>query len=281
MKGASLPVERELAHAGGLTWQFRQCGVDRPGLPLVLLHPSPRSSAMYTAWLPALAEHGPVYAIDTPGYGGTDPLPTPPQSLADYVAPLHALLHHIAGPRALIYGSATGAQIGIAYALRQPRAVAHLVLDNAAHFTPAQRTALLEHYFPDLVPRTDGSHLTTAWRMAAATQEYFPWFEANEAHRIAPGPALPAAVHAGLCELLGAGPEWTLAYRAAFEHEDAAKVMALEVPTTVLRWQASILLPYIDQLLAHPLPPNVVRLDVPAQADARFQTLNQHLSSLR
>ena len=281
MSGAPRRVERALAQAGGLTWQFRHCGLDQPGLPLVLLHPSPRSSAMYTAWLPALAEHGPVFAIDTPGYGGSDPLPSAPLSLADYVAPLHALLQHIAAPRALLYGSATGAQIGIAYALRQPRAVAHLVLDNAAHFTPAQRAALLAGYFPDLTPRADGGHLITAWRLAAGMQEFFPWFEANEAHRVAASPAPAAAVHMGLCELLAAGPDWDRAYRAAFEHEDAANVLALEVPTTVLRWQASILLPYIDQLLAHPLPPSVGRLDVPARADARLQTLSRHLSSLR
>ena len=276
----SAVVERHVRRAGGLRWHWRECG-SGAAPPLVLLHPSPRSGAMYEAWMPALAQHGRVLAIDTPGYGGSDPLPVPPTSMADYVAPLHALLSELAGRHCVVYGSATGAQLAIAYALRHPQAVAHLVLDNAAHFDDAERAAILARYFPDLSPRDDGGHLLDAWRTVAQMAQFFPWFMADEAHRISARVPTAAEVHAGVQELLAAGPGWAQAYRCAFEHERASHVMALRAPTTLLRWEASILLPHIDRLIAHALPPNVQVLRVPAAMPERFTTMTAHLASLR
>ena len=231
--------------------------------------------------MPMLAPQGRVLAIDTPGYGGSDALPSPPTSMADYVAPLHALLQAVAGPHCVIYGSATGAQLAIAYATQHPQAVVHLMLDNAAHFNDAQRAAILARYFPDVTPRGDGSHLMAAWQMVAQMAEFFPWFMADEAHRVGTRQATAAEVHAGVQELLAAGPGWALAYRCAFEHERAAHVMALKVPTTLCRWAASILLPHIDRLLAHALPANVQVLQVPGAMPERFATMTAHLAALR
>ena len=278
-----MAIERHVRRVGGLRWHWREAGDSGEGTapPLVLLHPSPRSGAMYEGWMAALAPQGRVLAIDTPGYGGSDALPSPPSTMADYAAPLHALLQAVAGPRCLVYGSATGAQLAIAYAKLHPQAVVHLVLDNAAHFDDPEREAIVARYFPDLSPRDDGSHLLDAWRMVARMAEYFPWFMADEAHRISPRRPAAAEVHAGVQELLAAGPNWAQAYRCAFEHERAANVMALKVPTTVCRWAASILLPQIDRLLAHALPANVGVLNVPAAMPERFATMTAHLAALR
>ena len=272
-------VTRHVHVALGLHLQYRQAG-DADAPRLVLLHPSPRSSAMFEPWMGALAANFRVLAVDTPGYGGSDPLPVPPTQLADYLPPLRALLHGVAGPRFVLYGSATGAQLAIAYANTEPQQVAHLLLDNAAHFDDGERARILAHYFPDLEPRSNGSHLATAWQMCAQMTEYFPWFEADAAHRIAPGPASAAAVHAALQELLAAGPRYADAYRAAFEHERAAHVQALTVPTSLLRWQGSILLRHIDRLLQFPLSPNIRVVDVPAPMAERYATMTAHLLAL-
>lgn len=269
-------VTRHVHRAGGLHWQFRQAG--EAGAPvLVLLHPSPRSSAMFEPWMRHLAAQFRVLAVDTPGYGGSDALPTPATHLADYVPPLNALLRDVAGPRFLLYGSATGAQIAIAYSLVHPADVQHLFVDNAAHFTPDEHADIVSHYFSDLTPRADGSHLQTAWQLCQAMATYFPWYLQDDAHRFRAGTPNAAEVHAGVCELLAAGPGWAGAYRAAFDHEKAAHVMALQVPTTVFRWQGSMLLKHIDALLAHPLPAHVVGLDTPAAADARWASMQSHM----
>ena len=288
---AGVNIERHFHRAGGVLWHYRAAG-DVAAPALVLLHPSPRSSAMYEPWMQTLSAHFRVLAIDTPGYGASAPLPNSVNSansissansmltLHDYIVPLHALLQSIAGPRCTIYGSATGAQIGIAYANAQPQAVQHLLIDNAAHFDDAERDRIVARYFPDLTPRADGSHLASAWQMCAQMLEFFPWFEADEAHRIAPAPAPPAAVHASVQELLAAGPNYAAAYRAAFEHERAAHVQSLTVPTSLLRWRGSILLRHIDRLIASALPPSVRVIDIPAPLPDRYAAMTAHLLGL-
>lgn len=272
-------IERGLHRHNGLTLHYREAGRGH-ARTLVLLHPSPRSSAMFEPWMAMLAPHLHVIAVDTPGYGGSDALPTPPKQMADYVAPLHAMLSAVAGPRFMLYGSATGAQLGIAYALRHANCVAHLLLDNAAHFDDAERAHMLARYFPDLNPRSDTSHLQAAWQMCAGMLEFFPWFEANEAHRIAPQPPTAAAVHAAYTELMAAGPNYALAYRAAFEHERAEHVQALTVPTTLFRWRGSILLKHIERLCGFALPAQLKVVDIPARLDERYAAMTACLLAL-
>lgn len=275
-------VERHVLRCAGVRLHWRECG-DAAAPPLVLLHPSPRSSAMYEAWLPRLAALGfRACALDTPGYGMSDSLPAPPTHLRDYLPVLRAWVEERLGrgARPRIYGSATGAQIGIAWALAHPGDVRHLLLDNAAHFDDAERTGLLERYFPDLTPRADGSHLGTAWQLATQLAQFFPWYEANEAHRVSARVPTAGELHTGALEFLSAGPGWAAAYRAAFEHESAANVQALVVPTTLLHWAGSPILLHVERLLAHPLPANVNVLAVPAPQDQRLATIEAHLTAL-
>ena len=110
----SATIERHLRRVGGIRMHYREAGLADTPTP-VLLHPSPRSSAMYEPWMQTLSLNWRVLAIDTPGYGGSDPLVTAPTRLADFLPPLRELLQAVAGPRFVLYGSATGAQIGRAH----------------------------------------------------------------------------------------------------------------------------------------------------------------------
>ena len=67
------PVE-----GGVIQTHLRRAG---SGQPLLMLHPSPMSSAFLVPVIDLAREHFAVFAPDTPGYGGTDPLPNPAQSL--------------------------------------------------------------------------------------------------------------------------------------------------------------------------------------------------------
>ena len=116
--------------------------------------------------------------------------------------------------------------------------------------------------------------------MCAQMQQFFPWFAADETHRFA-GPPRAADVHASLFELLAAGPAYATAYRAAFEHERAEHVQALTVPTTLCRWQASILIKHIDKLLSFALPANVQVLQTPAPVLERYAAMTAHLLHLK
>jgi pimeloyl-ACP methyl ester carboxylesterase len=78
----SKATTRGYAGAAGAQLHYRELG---EGSPVILLHASPLSSEFMLGQIQALASAGyRAIALDTPGYGQSDPLPEPPQSLADY-----------------------------------------------------------------------------------------------------------------------------------------------------------------------------------------------------
>jgi pimeloyl-ACP methyl ester carboxylesterase len=243
------------------------------GVPLVLLHPSPKSSAMFLPLMAQFPTTQHVIALDTPGYGLSEPLATPAESIADYLPTLRSFFQQVAGSRIKLYGSATGAQLALGYANAYANDVAHLLLDNAAHFEDAERDAILKKYFVDLTPQVDGSHLTRLWQMCRQSLQYFPWYETNDAHRFRDTEPTAAEVQALMNEYILAGPRYAEAYKAAFNHERVEHYQSLRVPTTLLRWQGSLLLKEIDHLLTFPQPPNVRVVDVPPPMSDRFAAI--------
>lgn len=261
-------------------WHYRTAGQG----PLVfLLHASPRNSAMFGPLIELLSPHFTVVAPDTPGYGQSDALPNRPQTVADYLPAFQGFFAHICAQHALvapfaIYGTATGAQLGIAYAYTYPAEVGHLYLDNAAHFDDAARTEILQDYFPDLSPQADGSHLQQVWKMANQFFNYFPWFMNTEAHRVSTYAPTTPMIHTTVMEFLNAGPHYYDAYKAAFEHEKAENLAQVTVPTTLFRWKGAMLLPYIDDLIGRGLNPNVTVIETEAAAAARYEGICQQMT---
>ena len=256
----------------GLTLHYRE--VNRgAGLPLILLHPSPRSSAMFEPLMAMFPVTQHVIAIDTPGYGLSPPMPTPAQAIADYLPTLRGMFRQIAGPQFSLYGSATGAQLALGYANAHAGEVAHLLLDNAAHFEDAERDAIMSRYFIDITPRDDGGHLNALRQMCRQSLQYFPWFEVNDAHRFRTSVPSDAEVEAAMHDYLTAGPRYAEAYRAAFLHERAQHYQSLDVPTTLFRWRGSLLLKQIDALLKFSLPANITVVDVPAPMADRYAAI--------
>ncbi|NNL99263.1 MAG: alpha/beta hydrolase, partial [Gammaproteobacteria bacterium] len=217
------------------------------GPPLIMLHASPMSSAALAPLLQAVAGHVTAIAPDTPGYGLSDPLDDDRQDLVPYVDALDRVRAALGLERFGLYGSATGAQIGIEYARTHPQRIDYLVLDNAAHFTDAERSDITAGYFPDLTPDAMGSHLARIWTVAREQLMFFPWFMHEPATRLPGAFSDPAIVQAITMAYLGAGPGYDRAYRAAFANEDRDRLAGITVPTAILRWQGSILKPYTDR----------------------------------
>jgi pimeloyl-ACP methyl ester carboxylesterase len=231
------------------------------GQPIVLLHASPRSSEMMLPLGTLLSEHYNVIAPDLFGYGNSDPLPSPPQSIYDYVPMLKRCFTKLKLKQFALYGTATGAQLGIAYALTYPEDVTTLFLDNAAHFEEDERTAILAHYFPDFSPKLDGSHLMDLWQHILDAVVYFPWFDKTQPVAGQTADILskipPSVFQAVFKNYLEAGNNYDLAYRHAFVNEKAENVQKLTIPTTLFHWLQSPILPYVERLLAFDLPKNV------------------------
>lgn len=247
------------------------------GAPLVLLHPSPLHSQFLTPQMRALEDLCQVFAPDTPGYGQSDPLPEPGTDLSPYVAWLDAYREAIGVKRLSIYGSATGAQIAIAYGRSHPDRVNHLLLDNAVYFQEAEWQGLISRYFPDIAPQRDGSHLQVVWDMVTGLYRGFPWYEKPSS----PMPEVPTEIlHATALAYLAAGTDYDRAYRAAFKNERLEQVQALTVPTTIMRWQGSLLKTYADRFDQHAWPAHIRMKFCDAAPEARLGAIREVVMGL-
>lgn len=246
MKKAYVNIEKKLQ------LHYRTAG---KGLPIVLFHPSPRSSKMMETLGLLLSKQYRVILPDLFGYGNSDALPITISTIYDYMPYLRKAFKQLKINQLAIYGSATGAQLGIAYALTYPEDVSCLFVDNAAHFTDAQRDNILTHYFPDVTPQYDGLHLEKLWAHVVDSTKYFPWFDKSKPLDLPDAP--PSVLHDIFRDYMIAGAQYDAAYRAAFAHERGEHVQSLTVKTVIFQWLQSPLLPHINNLLEMKMPPNV------------------------
>ncbi|QHJ13854.1 Haloalkane dehalogenase [Paraglaciecola mesophila] len=289
------PVLKHYVTLGGdAPWQlhYRSQGADH--LPVVvLLHASPMSSAIMLPIMSALSDSFKVIALDTPGYGQSDPLPQfkgaqlptdrdekPDSSLTPYVQALNEFINALGLKQPLLYGSATGAQIAIEYAKAHPSSIKGMVLENAAWFKDDEREAILAEYFPDISPQKDGSHLALVWKMSSQLFHYFPWFDTSESARVGSADMPAQVIQDTLMGYLTAGENYHLAYRAAFMNERPEQLQPVTVPTHILRWPTSLLKQYVDRLDDANLPSNIQMRFAQAGMDGRFIALKQSLLSL-
>jgi len=253
------------------------CKIYGQGPPIILFHPSPNSSAMMEPFAQVLAAHHTVICPDTPGYGLSDKLNIDEPSIEDYVHRFKMLFDALHLKTFSIYGSATGAQIAIRYGIAYPESISYLFLDNCAHFTDKERLEIKANYFPDLQPIMDGSHLSKVWDIVSNLFSYFPWCFQDEAHKLS-GPApTPEVLHRIALDYLRAGPDYDLAYRAAFDHEKAEYINELTVPTTIFRWEGSILKKYTDRIFEHNLPAHIAGKIIPADRNIRNQSMSAYI----
>ncbi len=249
------------------------------GPPIFLLHASPMSARSLSPLIELLSKTHTVVAIDTPGYGSSEAPTTQPSDISTYADLIHEVQVSLRIPQIGIYGTATGAQIGIRYALDYPDDVSHLFLDNCAHFTDDERENILREYFPDLTPNTDGHHLKLVWDIASNLFKYFPWCFKEEQYKLSSPTPPPHMIHRFALDYIKSGSNYDWAYRAAFAHEDRENIAALKVPSHIFRWESSILKTYTDRIFEGPLPDNVDYSIVKATQDRHLQ-MAQSISSI-
>ncbi|MFG6441545.1 alpha/beta fold hydrolase [Roseateles sp. LKC17W] len=265
------PVDRHfLRLPGGRLLHYRTAGASQPGEPpLLLAHAGPGSSAGLVPLMQQLARHRRVIAPDMPGNGDSEPLDLPRTEIADYLAPMLALLDALGVPQVDFCGQHTGAHIGCELALRQPARVRRLVLDGLALFEPELRAQMQARYAPAMVPDDFGGHLAWAWHFVNNMFVHFPHFMQDPAHRLNHGPVPPPAVRQALVvEMLKALPSYHLAYQAAFAHPTSERLPLLQHATLLMAVDGDPLARYLDAA-ARLLPAaTVARMPREGRADA-------------
>ena len=131
------------------------------GAPLVLLHQIPRSVDEFKEVLPLLAKHRRTIALDTPGYGCSDPVEGQP-TVADYARAVVDVLDALGVDKAVFVGHHTGAIVATELAAAYPERVDRVVLSGPV-CTDAEGRIELSKWFKQWTVRKDGSHLKEKW----------------------------------------------------------------------------------------------------------------------
>lgn len=139
---------------------------DGAGMPLLLLHQTPRSVDEFAEVIPILARTRRVIAIDTPGYGCSDPVPGEP-SIADYAGATLDVLDALGVERVIAVGHHTGGFVAIEIAAAAPERIERCVISGPVYTDEAGRAALAP-YFRQWHVQPDGSHLLDKWRKMQA-----------------------------------------------------------------------------------------------------------------
>jgi pimeloyl-ACP methyl ester carboxylesterase len=263
-------MEKLFILVNGIRIHYRKLG---SGNAIVLLHASPRSGKMLENFGKMLSEYFEVIIPDLPGYGYSESIPKKVETLYEVVPYLKALFEGLNLSTFSIYGTATGAQLGIAYCLKYPDEVKNLYLDNPAHFSEKESQQIIEKYFIDLSPKSDGSHLQILWNHVRESMMYFPWYDhspENQFSIVEPSPMIIAEL---VNEYLVAGIRYDELYMAAFQHERVEKIQQLSSPTVIFKWKASILLKYIENLLSFQLPDNVRVIETEKEISERYKKM--------
>jgi pimeloyl-ACP methyl ester carboxylesterase len=239
---------------------------DGRGVPLVLLHMSPRSGAMWEAFQEKIER--PTHAPDRLGYGFSD---APPWalSLEQYAqATVDGL--KAAGMQGQIdlLGVHTGSIEAIEIAHLLGSQVRRVVVVGMPLFTADEQQRQLEKYSEQpLRPASEGGHVLGAWRGGLALRQ--PPYDLGDAHR------------RFIEHVLAANPG--AAFRAACEYAIDKKIKSLKTPLTVFAPHDDI----IEQTLrVKPLlKPSATYVDLPdlgldlfsAAIDRMAALLNRHL----
>jgi pimeloyl-ACP methyl ester carboxylesterase len=204
---------------------------DGAGPPLVLLHRTADSSTQWLDVAPCLAERYRLIAPDTPGFGDSDPPPSP-LTMEDYAGVLAETLDSIGVRRFALLGHRTGATIAAEYAALYPDRVTRLILSGCPDYDDAARARMdmPSHDFPS---QEDGSHFARAW--TAARANLGPWASLEQVRRSA-------------LDSLRAAPDAHAIHVAIYRQDLHARLAAITAPTLLLygeddrfsRWAPSL-----------------------------------------
>ena len=222
-----MTIERGYVRVGRRHVHYRRAG---NGPAIILLHASPVSSALFPDQLRVFGEQFTAIAIDTPGYGLSDPLEIDRPAIADYADALIPVLDALGLERALLYGRHTGASIGLETARRHPSRVVRVLCDGYPIFPPEVRGHYLEDYLVPLTPRWDGSHLAFWWLRYRDQHVFWPWDIQTIANRAdADVPDLDF-LNRGFGAIMQAGDGYRIGYAAAFLHDAIEALDEVAVP---------------------------------------------------
>jgi pimeloyl-ACP methyl ester carboxylesterase len=130
---------------------------------LVLLHPTPSSSAFFDDLLPLLDQNRRNIAVTTMGYGQSDRPPKPYQTLEEFAQSVIWLLEELNIEKFSLFGAHTGGQIALALASKWSNRLDKLIVEEVFNWNNPKRRAIHEAIHKYIPESSDGSHLIELW----------------------------------------------------------------------------------------------------------------------
>ena len=147
-RAVDLPPEGQLASVNGMEMYYETYG---QGPPLILLHGFLHTAAMWKPYIPTLAEHYRVIALDLRGHGrSTNPANqfTHQQAALD----VYALMEHLGIDRFKAIGFSSGGMTLLHMATQQPEQIEAMVLIDATHYWPEECRAIYRQVTVESAP---------------------------------------------------------------------------------------------------------------------------------
>lgn len=190
-----------------------------PGPVIVLLHQTPWSMNQYAEVQACLAARGvSSLAIDTPGYGMSDPPPGQPE-VADYADNLLPVLDSLHLRRVVVAGHHTGAAIAASFAARHPDRVSGLLLHGTPLYNDEERAKRLKARERPHTLAPDGSHLADYYRYI---RDY-----------AGPNPRTMVTANWSVIDWFLAGAN-DIAHQAVYRHDLGTDLMRVQAPVLIL-----------------------------------------------
>lgn len=202
-------------------------------MPLLLLHPTPKSGWIYEGLMRELGKERPTLAPDTPGYGASD-APPEPASIEDFAAEMIHVIDQLAADGKIpagpvdVLGYHTGSVIATAMAQLYPDRVRRLVLVSLAAYDAETRKQKLDNLKNWRGPSEDGSHLTAMWQLMQT---------------LCDPRVTPDWRHASLTENLRPGARAPWGYNAVYRYDFQGALDRLTHKTLILNPEDDLWLP--------------------------------------
>jgi pimeloyl-ACP methyl ester carboxylesterase len=146
--------------SGGQVHYYHQAG---PGAPVVCLHQTASSGAMWLKVMDRLRGSRRFIALDTPGFGGSFDPPHLPESIGTYADWLIEALDSLDVNRFHLLGHHTGVCIAADITIKYPSRVLSNAMIGPVPLTADERNEFKKHYSTPISPTPDGAYLKATW----------------------------------------------------------------------------------------------------------------------
>lgn len=222
---------------GQVHYRYAQPETEIVKRPLICFHMSPYSSIIYEAFLAEMGRDRVAIAMDTPGFGESDPPDSPP-GIPDYAGTAIDLIQALGFTSVDLMGYHTGSKIALETALQKPDKVHRAVMVSAPIYSEEELAEVKETYGPEPLTE-DGAHVQAWWQSAVR------WSMA--------GRTLDDIGRVFWARLLNPSISWW-GHNAAFTYDSAAAIPKVKHPILILNPEDDVFerTPRARDLLAHP-----------------------------